>query len=178
MSAVRDHSLQRSNCRDDRAALHSGAAADLNFGVKHAGENPQPAAADPSDFPPNYRTVHVSSRDELQRAIREARPATKILIAPGNYDGGLSFEGVVGTPGKPIVVSAADPDKPPVFRGGGSGFHFSKAAQVELHSLVLEGARGNGLNMDDGGAAQHPSHHIVLKNLVIRDVDPGCRSGW
>lgn len=124
------------------------------------------------------QVVAINNRDALQLAIRNAQPGTKILIAPGEYEGGLQFNQVSGTAQQPIIVSAADKSHPPVFRGGGSGIHFANAVHLELHSLVLVGARGNGLNMDDGGSPQNPSRHILLKNLVVRDVGPdGNRDG-
>jgi len=115
-------------------------------------------------------TVRVADVAELRRAVAAAKPGTRILIAPGTYRGGLSFNRLRGAKGKPIVLSAADPKKPPVFEGGGSVLHFSDPAWIELHNLVLQKGRGNGLNVDDGGSFDTPAHHIVLKGLVVKDI--------
>ena len=54
----------------------------------------------------------------------------------------------------------------------------SDVAHVELIDLVVEGATGNGINIDDGGTFDTPSHHVVLRGLVVRDVGPtGNRDG-
>lgn len=123
-------------------------------------------------------TVTVNSRDELVQAIRDARPGTAILIAPGTYRGGLQFAGITGAKDRPVVLAAADPDNPPVFKGGASCLHLTDPAFVELRDLVLTGATVNGLNIDDGGSYGTPARHVVLHNLRVRDIGPeGNRDG-
>ena len=118
-------------------------------------------------------TITVADSDGLRRALARAVPGTTIRIAPGTFRGGLSASGLRGQPGKPIILTAADPGRPPVIEGGGSGLHLSDPAYVELHGLVVAKVRGNGLNIDDGGSYDSPAHHILLKGLVIRDIGPG-----
>jgi hypothetical protein len=115
----------------------------------------------------------VSSRDELARALSEAKPGTTILVAPGKYRGGFSAGKLTGTKDAPIVVAGADPKDPPVIEGGGSGLHLSSPAYLELRDMIVEKANGNGINIDDGGSSETPAHDVVLKNVVIRDVGPG-----
>jgi hypothetical protein len=123
-------------------------------------------------------TIRVTSRDELVRALADAKPGTTILVAPGTYRGGLSRSGLAGTKEHPIVIAGADPKNPPVIEGGGSGLHLSSPAHVELRDVVFAKATGNGINIDDSGSADSPAHDLVLKNLVVRDVGPsGNRDG-
>jgi hypothetical protein len=120
----------------------------------------------------------VADTEQLRRALADAVPGTAIRIAPGIYRGGISARGPRGEPGRPIILAAADSVRPPVFEGGNSGLHLSNSAYVELHGLVVAQVRGNGLNIDDGGTLDSPSHHILLRNLVIRDIGPtGNRDG-
>ncbi len=122
--------------------------------------------------------VRVSTRDEFSQALRRAKPGALISIAPGTYRGGLSQAGLKGTKEQPIVIAGADPMNPPVIEGGGSGLHLSSPGHVELKDLVLAGATGNGLNIDDSGSVDTPAHDLVLRNLVVRDVGPaGNRDG-
>lgn len=122
--------------------------------------------------------VRVSTREQLHAALAQAAPGTTILIEPGKYRGGLSRDRLQGTAERPIVIVAADPDRPPVIEGGGSGLHLSDPAHVELRQIVFEGASGNGLNIDDGGSAETPAHHLSLVGLVVRNVGPrGNRDG-
>ncbi len=122
--------------------------------------------------------VRVATRDELARALRAAKPGTKILVAPGKYAGGLSQAKLRGTKESPIVIAGADAADPPFIEGGGSGLHLSSPEHVELRDLVITAAMGNGLNIDDGGSSESPANHVTLKNIVVRDVGPrGNRDG-
>jgi hypothetical protein len=122
--------------------------------------------------------ITVSDTQQLRQALTNATPGTTILIAPGAYPGGLSARDLHGTAGEPIVIRAADPQMPPVIEGGTSGIQLSDVSHIELHDLVFTKATGNGLNIDDGGSYETPSHHVTLRNIVVRDVGPeGNRDG-
>lgn len=116
--------------------------------------------------------VLISNVEELRRAVAEAKPGTSILIAPGEYQGGHHFRGLKGEPGSPIVIRGADAKNPPVFQGRNNAFQLSGIAHVEISNLILTEAVDNGLNIDDGGDFANPSHHVVLRNLIVRDVGP------
>jgi len=114
--------------------------------------------------------VRVRDVDGLRRALGSAGPGTRILLEPGEYAGGLSARGVAGAPGKPIVIGAADPTRPPVIRGGGSGIQLTDPAHVEIEHLVVTGASGNGINIDDGGDFVTPAHDVVIRDVKVSDV--------
>lgn len=116
--------------------------------------------------------VRVDSREELIRAVRDARPGTEILVETGTYRGGLIFENVRGTKGRPIVIAAANEDRPPVLDGGNSVLQFVDPAHLELRNLVLTGGVRNGLNIDDGGSHDSPAHHVTLRGLRISKIGP------
>lgn len=121
--------------------------------------------------------VRVSSREELVAALSQAKAGTTIRLAAGTYRGGLTQNNLRGTAEQPIVIAAEDSRNPPVIEGGGTGLHFSSPENLELRDLVLAGATGNGLNIDDGGNGA-TARSIVLRNLTVRDVGPeGNRDG-
>jgi hypothetical protein len=121
-------------------------------------------------------TVHNSG--ELRQALAQARPGSRILLAPGRYQGGLYVDNLQGSPGRPILLAAADPKQPPVIEGGGNGIQLSDPAYLELRGITFTGATGNGLNIDDGGSFATPAHHIVLRDLTVMNVGPrGNRDG-
>lgn len=123
-------------------------------------------------------TRTVTDTQQLREALAQARPGETIRIAPGEYRGGVTGQGLRGEPGEPFVLRASDPKRPPVFRDGATGLQLSRAAHVEVHDLIVEGATGNGINIDDGGTLDRPSHHVLLRNLVVRDIGPtGNRDG-
>lgn len=117
-------------------------------------------------------TIDVSNRAELIAAVNHAQPGTTVRIAPGEYPGGLSFDNLRGTKVNPIVLEAHDANRRPVIVGGGSGLHLRSPAHVQLRGLVLQGATGNGLNIDDGGHPGEPARDILLHHVQVRDVGP------
>lgn len=114
----------------------------------------------------------VSDANGFNRAVAAAKSGDKILLAPGEYGSNFHFRGVHGAAGKPIIIAAADPDKPAHFVGKTAPLHFSGASHLELKYLVVSGATGNGLNIDDAGDPDKPSHHITLRNIRVRDIGP------
>lgn len=117
-------------------------------------------------------TVRVADAAGLTRAVAAARPGDTVLVAPGEYANNFHFRGVHGAPGRPVVIAAADPDRPPRFTGRTAPLHFSAVSHLELRGLVIAGAAGNGLNVDDGGDPDRPSHHVTVRDLRVTDVGP------
>lgn len=129
-----------------------------------------------SDGPPIYGEVtrSVSNVVAFRRAVEAASPNTTIQVAPGDYLESMRFADVRGAEGAPLVITALDPDDPPVFRS----LQFSDLTYVELSDLTFKGSPTNGLNIDDGGSYDTPSHHVVLRRLTVTDVGPdGNRDG-
>ncbi|MCW3053228.1 MAG: hypothetical protein JWN14_2398 [Chthonomonadales bacterium] len=121
---------------------------------------------------------HVRTADEFRRAVLEAKPNTRILLGPGDYQGPFFFSNVRGEQGRPIIIAGEDPQHPPRIRGGGECLHFSSVAWLELKSLLLTDAGDNGLNMDDGGKVEMPSHDLLLSRIQVKNIGPeGNRDG-
>ncbi|MFN0059860.1 MAG: right-handed parallel beta-helix repeat-containing protein [Planctomycetota bacterium] len=113
----------------------------------------------------DVREVRVSTTAELERALAAAKPGTRVLMAPGSYEG-FRISNLNGSDGLPILLAGANHEAPPVIS---SGVQFSEVSYLELANLIIAGARTNGLNVDDGGTFDTPSHHVTLRNLTIRD---------
>ncbi|HEX5137854.1 MAG TPA: right-handed parallel beta-helix repeat-containing protein [Planctomycetota bacterium] len=96
-----------------------------------------------------------------EKEIAAAKPGQRVVIAPGEYHG-FHLSDVRGLRGQPIVVVAQGA----VFKGG---IQLSDVAYLEIEGLAVEGAPGNGLNIDDGGTFETPSHHVILRDVVVRD---------
>ena len=114
----------------------------------------------------------VRDAAEFRRAVSQAKPGDRLLLAPGEYGEAFHFSNLRGETNLPIVIAAADQNRPPVFQGGGSGLQLSGPRFVELHDLVISNMAGNGLNIDDGGVYETPARHIVLRGLRISDIGP------
>ena len=106
----------------------------------------------------------------LRAALGSARAGITILLKPNNYSGSLAVSGIEGTADQPIIVAAADPDRPPVILGGPDGLKFVRPRYLELRDLVFEGQSGNGLNIDDGDTPDDPAFHITLDRITVRGI--------
>jgi hypothetical protein len=118
----------------------------------------------------NAHDVAVQDSAGLRAALAEAKPGTRIVLAAGSYSGGFHAANLRGESGNPIVITAADPKRPPVFTDAKAGMHLSKPVHVELHNLTFRNLSANGLNIDDGGQANSPAQHVVLRGLVFQDI--------
>lgn len=116
------------------------------------------------------RTVRVDSREALVHASRDARAGDTIVIAAGVYEGGVYFGGLRGEPGKPITITGGDVDDPPIFRGSQQGLYLSNPRHVVLEHVIIEQSESNGLNIDDGGTGEASASDIVIRHVVVRDV--------
>ncbi|MCO5165295.1 MAG: right-handed parallel beta-helix repeat-containing protein [Planctomycetes bacterium] len=117
-------------------------------------------------------TIDVHDDEGLRAALRRLGPGVTVRLAPGEYRGGLHAADVAGAPDRPAVLEAADPERPPVIVGGQNGLHLSRPAHVVVRGLVLRGATGNGLNVDDGGRLDGGAVGVVLERLRVERVGP------
>lgn len=117
--------------------------------------------------------IRVADTIELRAALAHIAPDATVLLSPGVYEGGMYLSNVSGTGEAPIVIQGADPNAPPVFRGGGGqAFHLADCSHVVLRNIRVEGFAGNGINIDDGGSFETPSHHITLEDIAILETGP------
>ena len=122
--------------------------------------------------------VRVADDAALRQALANARPGTRILLAPGSYRPGLNAGGLKGTADAPIVIEGADANDKPLFEGGTLGMQFSGCEHLTLRNIAVRGQSGNGLNIDDGGKLDQPARHITLDGIQVSDVGPrGNRDG-
>lgn len=122
------------------------------------------------DEPGAVDTVNVNTREALIDAVKNAKPGTAIVLAPGEYKGGLHFTNIHGEEGKPITIIGGKGDFFPTIRGGTNCIQISDASYLVLEKLQLREATGNNLNIDDAGNIDKPSHHITLRELIVKDV--------
>lgn len=116
--------------------------------------------------PPAAAEVVVTNSTELRSALNAAGPGSRIAVAPGRY-GSVFATKIAGTAEQPIVVTAKDPNDPPLFE---AGIHLSAVAHLEIRNLVVAGAPKNGINVDDAGSLETPSHHLTFDRVTVKDV--------
>ena len=116
-------------------------------------------------------TVHNSAA--LSSVLRKAKDIDTILLAPGEYTGGIYIRDISGRAEAPITIRGIDPNNPPVFsKGGGQAIHMADCSHITLVHIKVQGYPGNGINIDDGGTFETPSHHIVLDDIAILNIGP------
>jgi hypothetical protein len=119
------------------------------------------------------RVIDIEPGDDLEAALATATPGTAVRLGPGSYDGGAFISGLTGTEGAPVWVGGEPGREKPVIRGGANALQLSNASYVILHDLEITGQTSNGLNVDDGGDATDPAHHLIFRDLLIRDIGSG-----
>jgi len=98
-----------------------------------------------------------------------------VRIHAGTYGGDNYLADLRGTAEAPIWIGGAPGEANPVFDGGTQAMHLVRSAYLIIHNLEVTGASANGINADDGGDYDNETaaHHVVFRDLTIRDVGAG-----
>jgi hypothetical protein len=182
---VATHAVLLAACDADPATtlIVDGAVADAPVTASDARPSPDarpmvdggtnPGLPMPFDVGVTYtRELVVAQGGDLHAAVQRATPGTRIVLEAGTYPGGVFLEDVNGAPGQPIAIVGAGHVIIDA-RGVAEGLHIAQAQYLVLENLEIFGAGANGLNIDDAGSADTPTHHLVLRNLRVRDVGSG-----
>jgi len=103
-------------------------------------------------------------------AVRSALPGDTVLLHAGTYRGTFWVENVAGTATSPIHVRGVHQDSV-LLEGGSESFHFSDCAYLVLEDVTVTRQTGNGMNIDDGGTIESPTHHITLRRITFTKMD-------
>ncbi len=102
-------------------------------------------------------------------AAAVAFPGDTILIYPSTYRGTFFITDLHGTPDEWITFIGLDRDAV-IFEGGTEGLHFSDVSYIRIEKLTFTGQTGNGMNIDDAGTFETPSHHVIIRDCAFRDM--------
>jgi hypothetical protein len=109
----------------------------------------------------------VRNATELKAALAAVASGDVVKIHPGDFPGGQFVANL-----ERLTVEAADPARPPHFRGGTEGWHFSRCAGLTLRNLRVSGQSGNGINLDDAAPGRGPVPGVTIEGLTISDIGP------
>ncbi len=119
------------------------------------------------------RDITAHNSTELLNVLRTVQDIDTIHLAPGEYTGGIYIRDISRRAGTPITIRGTDPKNPPIFsKGGGQAIHIANCSHITLAHIIVQGYPGNGINIDDGGTFETPSHYIVLNNIIILNTGP------
>lgn len=106
---------------------------------------------------------------DISTAAKAVLPGDTILVYKGTYPGGQSLHGLQGMPGKWIYI-LAEKNGTVLFEGGSAAWRGSDISYLHIEGFVFSKQTANGVNFDDGGSYESPSHHIVLKHCTFSDM--------
>ena len=111
--------------------------------------------------------------DDLEKALRRAKPGEMILLRGGVYGGARVRATVNGAPGAPVTIRAV-PKERPVLDGTGvkmglydTLFELTKSSHVVVDGLEVRNSAGRGINL-------HECAGVTVRNCSIHDVQ--CRA--
>ena len=105
----------------------------------------------------------------LSQAIPGVGAGDTIYIHEGFYPGGVFIEGLQGREKSPVIIRSWYGDRV-VFEGGTEALHLSDVAWLKIIDLEFRGQTGNGVNIDDGGSYDTPSHHVAINYCYFSDM--------
>ena len=117
------------------------------------------------------RTLHVGTGRTYANpalASREAQPGDTILIHEGTYNSAYFIEELHGTAEAWITIRGEGAVT--VFTGSSESMHFTDCTYLIIENLKVTGQTGNGMNIDDGGTIETPSHHIILRGIIFSHI--------
>lgn len=99
-------------------------------------------------------------------ACLQAKPGDTVLMFPAQYRGTFWIENLNGTAEAPIVIRGTD-RAAVVFDAGSESMHFSECSYLVIENFSVRGQTGNGMNCDDGGTFDTPTHHITFRSITF-----------
>ena len=115
------------------------------------------------------RTVTVGvggDHDRLEEAAMVARPGDTLQLLPGTREQRVNISELHGAQDDWIVIRG-NREGSVRFLGGTEALHLSQVSWLRLELLHFEGQSANGVNIDDGGSFNTPSHNVVIDRCTF-----------
>lgn len=94
-----------------------------------------------------------------------------VTVLDGFYSNGTQFLfDLTGTAEAPILIKS-ESLYGAIFDGSAESIHLVRCKHVILDGFLIQHQTGNGMNIDDGGNYDVPTHHITIRNCHFRDID-------
>ncbi|NOT38013.1 MAG: T9SS type A sorting domain-containing protein [Saprospiraceae bacterium] len=106
----------------------------------------------------------------MRAACLVALPGDTIVVHAGTYPGGEFIENLKGTAKARITIRGINASSV-IYNGGSEALHFIEAEYVTLQNITVTRQTGNGINIDDGGTYITPTKHLLLENIIFKDMN-------
>lgn len=123
--------------------------------------------------PVNAKTILVSTSGtykSISEASAIANPGDTIFVEGGNYAGGDYISNLHGNVLNWIYF-VSDTNNPAIFKGGNIAFMLSDVSYLKISGFVIDSQKQNGVNIDDGGSYDTPTHHLIIENCKWLKMD-------
>ena len=123
----------------------------------------------------NAANINADPSDYLAK-LKQLQAGDVLLLAPGQYVGGLAVHGLLGTAEQPIVIRGSGPGKTRFLaKPQRNTISIVDSAHVTIRDLMLDGLGFAADAVRAEGYARW-AHHISLENLVV--VNHGANQGY
>ena len=103
----------------------------------------------------------------LTQATNIAIPGDTILLN-GTFTKGDHIQELKGNPEKWIHIIGKNDA---TYSGNTTGIQFSDCEYLYISNITIQGQSLNGMNIDDAGTYETPTHHITIDNCTFRDME-------
>lgn len=118
-------------------------------------------------------TLHVGDNQTfklLPQATSIAVAGDVIICHDAVMQGGMAIANLKGNANNWITIKAEE-GKTITIQGGSNSIQFSDCEYLHFEGFTIQGQTGNGVNIDDGGTFETPTHHIRIVNCTFRDIN-------
>lgn len=100
-------------------------------------------------------------------------PGDTVIVLDGIYSDGTQFLiDLNGTIEEPILIMS-ETLSGAIFEGNSESIHLVSCSYIIIDGFLIQHQTGNGMNIDDGGNYDVPTHHITIRNCHFRDINAG-----
>ncbi|MCH9697233.1 MAG: right-handed parallel beta-helix repeat-containing protein [Gammaproteobacteria bacterium] len=123
------------------------------------------------------QTIDLRPGDSFEDAVESLQAGDTLIVHAGVYsDQGRISIHAQGTSDQPVVIKAASGEARPLITRPSDApvqntLNIEGAAYLTIQGLEVTGNGGDGIKVSGS-----PSHHIVLQDLVIHDIDVGINT--
>lgn len=118
------------------------------------------------------KTLHVGTTHTykvLTQATSVAIPGDSVICHDPIIQGGMAISNLSGTFEKWIYILAEN-GKTVIIQGGSNSIQFSDCSYLHIEGFTIQGQTGNGMNIDDAGSFETPTHHIRIIKCIFQNI--------